>query len=126
MGNNDALNLTVFSDASLGNLPDGGTQGRILIGLMGEGWKFSPLFWQSKRIRRLVRSTLAGETLALSDGIDNAIFLATLFSDLTTGNADLNAPPLVCVTDNHSLSDALKSTKQVTEKRLRLEKNSTC
>lgn len=121
LGNNDALNLTVFSDASLGNLPDGGTQGGTLITLMGERGKFSPLCWQSKRIRRVVRSTLAGETLAMSDGIDNALFLATLFSELTTGTAELNAPSLVCVTDNHSLYDALKSTKQVTEKRLRLD-----
>ena len=121
LGNNDALHLTVFSDASLGNLPDGGTQGGTLITLMGENGKFSPLSWQSKRIRRVVRSTLAGETLAMSDGIDNAIFLATLFSELTTGTPDLNGPRLVCVTDNHSLYDALKSTKQVTEKRLRLD-----
>ncbi len=92
-----------------------------MIGLMGEGGKFSPLCWQSKKIRRVVRSTLAGETLALSDGIDNAIFLTTLFSELTTGNAELNTPLLICVTDNHSLFDALKSTKQVSEKRLRLE-----
>ncbi len=88
---------------------------------MGEGGKFSPLCWQSKKIRRVVRSTLAGETLALSDEIDNAIFLTTLFSELTTGNAELNTLPLICVTDNHSLFDALKSTKQVSEKRLRLE-----
>lgn len=120
LGNNDALNLVVFSD-SLGNLPDGGTQGGTLIVLMGERGKFSPLCWQSKRIRRVVRSTIAGETLAMSDGIDNAIFLATLFSELTTGNAKLNVPSLVCVTDNRSLFDALKSTKQVTEKRLRLD-----
>lgn len=57
----------------------------------------------------------------MADGIDSAIFLATLFSELTAGNVELNTPPLVCVTDNHSLFDALKSTKQVTEKRLRLE-----
>lgn len=121
LGDNNALNLIVFSDASLGNLPDGGTQGGTLIALMGQNGKFSPLCWQSKRIRRVVRSTLAGETLAMSDGIDNAIFLATLFSELTTGSAGLNALPLICVTDNHSLFDALKSTKQVTEKRLRLD-----
>lgn len=57
----------------------------------------------------------------MSDGIDNAMFLATLYSELTTGEAGLNTLPLICVTDNHSLFDALKSTKQVTEKRLRLE-----
>lgn len=121
LGDNDALTLTVFSDALLGNLPDGGTQGGTLITLMGDTGKISLLCWQSKRIRRVVRSTLAGETLAMSDGIDNAVFLATLFSELTSGTTELNAPALVCVTDNHSLYDALKSTKQVTEKRLWLD-----
>jgi len=32
-----------------------------------------------------------------------------------------NKLPLICVTDNHSLFDTLKSTNLVTEKRLRLE-----
>ena len=53
--------------------------------LMGEDGKFSPICWQSKRIRRVVRSTLAGETLALADGIDSAFYLATIYSELTTG-----------------------------------------
>lgn len=91
-----------------------------LILLMGENGKFSPLSWQSKRVKRIVRSTLAGETLAMSDGIDNSIFLSILFSELTTGDAE-HAPPIICVTDNHSLADAIKSTKSVSEKRLRLE-----
>lgn len=99
----NALNIVVFSDASLGNLPDGDTQGGTLIVLMGERGKFSPLSWQSQRISHVVRSSLAGETLAMSDGRDNAIFLVTLFSELTTGNAEMNAPLVVCVTDNHSV-----------------------
>ena len=56
----EKLQLVVFSDASLGNLPHGGTQGGHLILLMGQNGKFSPLSWQSKKIRRVVRSTLAG------------------------------------------------------------------
>ena len=59
--------------------------------------------------------------MALADGIDNAIFLATLFSELTVGDCKHRGLPIVCVTDNHSLLDAVKSTKSVTEKRLRLE-----
>ena len=35
--------------------------------------KFSPICWNSKKIRRVVRSTLAGETLAMADGIDSAM-----------------------------------------------------
>ena len=65
LGKDDSLKLVVFSDSSMGNLPDGGTQGGHLILLMGENGRFSPICWQSKRIRRVVRSTLAGETLRL-------------------------------------------------------------
>lgn len=85
LGRDSVLKMIVFSDASFGKLSDGGTQGGHFITLMGENGKFSPLSWQSKRVKRVVRSTLAGETLAMSDSIDNAIFLATLFSELTTG-----------------------------------------
>ena len=69
----------------------------------------------------MVRSTLAGETLALAEGIDTAIFLATLYSELTTGTADPKTVPIICVTDNKSLCEAIKSTKHVSERRLRLE-----
>ena len=36
LGKDDSLKLVVFSDSSMGNLPDGGTQGGHLILLMGE------------------------------------------------------------------------------------------
>ena len=64
-----------------------------------------------------MRSTLAGETLAMSDGIDKAIFHATLFSELTPGSA-AHAPPIICVTDS---AKGLKSTKSISEKILGLE-----
>lgn len=118
LGKGSSLKLVVFSDSTMGNLPYGGTQGEHL---MGEDGRFSPQCWQTKRIRRVVRSTLPGETLVLGDGIDSAVFLATLYSELTTGDCTCNNIPIVCVTDNHSLFDYVMSTKSVTEKRLRLE-----
>lgn len=121
LGDSKYHKLVVFSDSSMGNLSDGGTQGGHFVMLMGEDGKFSPICWQSRRIRRVVRSTLAGETLALADGIDSAVFLATLYSELMVGDGTRNILPITCVTDNHSLLDAVKSTKCVTEKRLRLE-----
>lgn len=120
LGKDSNLKIVTFTDASFANLSDGGTQGGHLIVLMGDNGLFSPISWQSKRIKRIVRSTLAGETLAMSEGIDNAIFLSTLFSELYAGSTD-HCVPIVCVTDNFSLVDALKSTKFVAEKRLRLE-----
>ena len=76
----------MFSNASLGNMPNGGCQGGYLILLVGESGKFSPIWWNSKKIRRVVRSTLAAETLALAEGIDNGIFLCTLLAELMYGN----------------------------------------
>ncbi|KAL5006315.1 hypothetical protein ScPMuIL_015121 [Solemya velum] len=122
VGVQEKLKLVLFNDASLGNLPDGGTQGGHFIVLMGPDGLFSPICWQSKRIRRVVRSTLAGETLALADGVDNCIFLSTLYMELTKGvSQPSEVLPITCVVDNHSLYDAIKSTKFVADKRLRLE-----
>lgn len=107
LGKDNSLKLEVFRDSSMGNLPDGGQ----LVMLMGENGRLSPICRQSKRIRRAVRSTLATEILALADGIDSA--------ELTRGDCTRNNLPIVCVTDNHSLLVALKSTKvTVTKKKL--------
>lgn len=59
----------MYSDASLGNMPNGGSQGGFIILLAIQSGKFSPIWWNSKKIRRVVRSTLAAETLAMADGI---------------------------------------------------------
>ena len=115
------LSLLVYTDASLGNLPDGGTQGGYIIFLANEKGKVIPICWNSKKIRRVVRSTLAGETLAMAEGIDVAIFVSTLFTELTTGTPAPDGLPLICIIDCKSLHDALKSTTQVGEKHLRLE-----
>ena len=117
------IDLVIFSDSSLGNLCDGGTQGGQFILLRGKSGMFSPLTWQSKRIRRVARSTLAAETLALADAIDNGVFLCTLFNELTCGLSKPENLKVTCITDNHSLFDAMKSTKHVSEKRLRLDIN---
>ena len=61
--------------------------------LEGEDERCIPIFWKSKTLRRVVRCTLAAETLAMADGIDLGVFLATLFSELAYGVAD----PSCCI-----------------------------
>ena len=121
LGTTKNIRLGVFSDASLANLPDGGSQGGNIICLLGENGKASPVSWQSKKIRRIVRSTLTGEALAMSDAVDAAVFLAGLYSELMFNSMSPGLLPIVCITDSYSLLDALKSTKMVSEKRLRIE-----
>ena len=112
--------LVVYSDASLGNLLNGGTQGAYLIGLLGQEGYFSPICWSSKKVRRVVRSTLAGETLAMADDVDSGIYVASLYSELMCGSFDKSLK-IICLTDCKSLYEAVKSQKSVREKRLRIE-----
>ena len=110
LGNGSDIKVLIFSGSSLRNLPDGGTQGGHFIVLIGKNGRISPITWQSKRIWRVVRSTLAAQTLAMADTIYNGVFLTSLFSELMTG--DTNPENIVCLTDCHSLFDALKSTRK--------------
>ena len=99
LGSKNELKLVVFSDASLRNMPNGGSQGGYLILLVGEPGKFSPIWWNSKKIRQVVRSTLVAETLALAEGMDNGIFLCTLLAELMYGKSDPTTFPIECYTD---------------------------
>lgn len=114
----------MYADSSLGNVGGSSTQGGYLIFLVGLNQHFSPICWSSRKVRRVVRSTIAGETLAMVDAIDTAIYLANLFTEIQYGKADPKLVPIVCITDCRSLYEAVHSTKTVTEKRLRLELSS--
>ena len=109
--------IECFSDASFGNLPDCGSQGGMVIFLTSPEGKRCPIYWQSKKIRRVVKSTLAAETLALSDCVEEAVHLSSLISEL------FKIPKLDvrCFVDNRSLVEAVNSSKPVEGKRLRIE-----
>ena len=55
----------------------------------------------------------------MSDGIDGAIFVNALLSEIYFGNT--RSLPIEFITDNQSLVDALKSSKYVSDKHLRIE-----
>ena len=109
------LHFEVYADASLGNNSDGSTQGGFIIFLHSSG-KRIPLAWQSRKLKRIVHSTLAAETLALSDGIDAAIVLRDQMQEGICKKLDI-----FCFTDNKSLLDSINSLKNVSERRLRSE-----
>ena len=124
LGTTENIRLGVFSDASLANLPNGSSQGGNIICRLGENGKASPLSWKTKKIRQIVKSTLTGEALAISNAVDAAVFLAGLYSEFMFNSMSPGLLPIVCITDSHSLLDALKSIKMVSEKHLRIELNS--
>ena len=119
LGKDDNLKLTIYADASQGNLSDGGSQLGYLIFLVGENQKSCLVNWQSKHIKRVVRSSLSAETLALSDAIDDGVYIAELISELLfNGSKQIS---IEVYTDSKSLFDTLNSKKNVTEKRLRID-----
>ncbi|CAC5382061.1 unnamed protein product [Mytilus coruscus] len=116
------VELLLYTNASFGNLSDGGSQGGFVIMVLGENGKINPVTWQSKKIRRVVRSTLASETLALADGIDCATSLATLYNEQIFNKCTSEGGiPVRCVIDNKDLFEAVHSKKNVSEKTMRLE-----
>ena len=113
-----SLSITVFADASFNNLPDGGSQGGYIIFLNDKYNSVVPLSWNSTRLRCVARSTLAPETLAMSDACDSAIFLSHLIEELTKSPKQTN---ITVLTDNQSFFETLKTTKATLDRRLRVE-----
>jgi len=57
----------------------------------------------------------------MCEAIDMAVFIATLFTEITTGKDQPQILPLLCITDCKSLFEAVYSSKYVAEKRLCIE-----
>ena len=119
LGKDDNLKLIIYADASHGNLSDGGSQLGYLIFLVGENQKSCLVNWQSKCIKHVVISSLSAEILALSDAVDDGVYIAELNSELLFNRSKQIS--IGVYTNRKSLFDALNSKKNVTEKRLRID-----
>ena len=89
--------------------------------LQGRNGKYMLLDWQSRKLKRVVKSTLTAETLALQEVIEAAIMIKAMFLEILNVDAHNQILPIKCVTDSKSLHDAVYSTKTLTEKRLKTE-----
>ena len=112
------FSIECFCDSSFGNLNSGGSQGGYLIFLSDEDGKRCPIAWQSKRLRRVVKSTIAAETLALMDAAEAGVFYANLVSQVLA--IPVKSLPVKCYVDNKSLVDAVHSTTAIEDKMLRI------
>ena len=118
----NSVELRVYTDSSFGNLDDGsGSMGGHIVFLKDKTGKCAVLDWKSRKIKRVVRSTLAAETLALGDGLETGMFLKDLYLDLMGPiGRKLKLEALV---DNRSVEVNLRSTSSVDDKRLRRDLN---
>ena len=86
----------------------------ILFFLAGSN-KFAPISWCSRKLKRIVRSTLAAETLAMQDMAENCFLIRNTLCELYEMNMNADVLLVSCITDSKSLYDSVHSTKALTE-----------
>ena len=67
--------IVVFSDASQANIDSVSSVGGHIFLTAGCKKRSAPIAWSSSKIKHVVRSTLAAETLSLSEALNHAIYL---------------------------------------------------
>ena len=116
------ISLYGYSDASLANLPSGRSAiGYVVFAVSNNGQVSAPIAWKSNSTKRVVRSTLAAETSALTDCLDCAFCLSSVFGEILFRVRSLPTVPIFAFTDNQSLVDNAHSTTMPKEHRLRVD-----
>ena len=64
LSNTDNYTLVAYHDAPYANLKDERSQGDVMLSIDNNGKYMSPIAWQSKRIKHVVKRILAAETLS--------------------------------------------------------------
>ena len=103
-----------YSGATYSSLPDGSLQGGMMVFLLGENGKVAPISWQSRKLNRVTKSPLASETLALGEAADSGFLIASMIQEMFNLSS---FPKVECYTDNASLTETLRTSKIVSDKR---------
>lgn len=105
-----------YSDASFGSGPNSSSIGGLIVCLVFPDGTMHPICWRSYKIKRVVRSTLAGETLAVADLLDKVHVLKKTSEFIWSQSLSSSI-----YTDCQSLIDCVFDHRQITEKRLLIE-----
>ena len=123
------VRILAFSDSAFQNMPHSRSQGGQFIAFACEKdaadnankttTSVAAVFWQSQRLRRVVKSTLSAEVLSLSSTLDQAFWIRGLYNEILTGSSGSFQTPIDMKTDCESLVGHVKSLRNhPTEKRL--------
>jgi hypothetical protein len=112
----ETLRLQVYSDASYANNADGSSQLGYIIFLTDATGECQPILWSSHKSRRVTRSVLGSETMALADAFDTAYALKHDIEMIMKQRI-----PIVISTDSLSLFDVITKASTTAEKRLMID-----
>ena len=108
-----------YSDASFVNLPEGKSQGGCIVFLVEENRNAVPVSWRSRKVKRVVKTTLNAETLALDESAIQSFCLKQVLAEII--NLFAEELSIIISTDNQSLFESPYSAKIVDDKCLLLD-----
>ena len=114
-----------WSDAAVGNRPNGGSTGGHLIVatspkmLQGQKTAVNVIAWKSGRLKRIARSSLSAEVQAFSEAEEELMFVRLQWAEMLGKDIPLKTPesvvslvPAAMVTDARSLYDVVQKGDQ--------------
>ena len=113
-----SVKISVFCDASYANLYNGSSQGGFIVFLSDKTSLCAPISWASRKLRRVVKSTLAAETLAATEAVDSAFMISKILCEILDEKSNRE---IVVHTDNKSLYDTVRTSNVAADKRLRVD-----
>ena len=118
--NPEEVVFVAWSDAALGNRPNGGSTGGYYIAaagpilLEGKATNINGISWRSGKLQRVARSSLAAEVQAFSEAEEELMFVHLQWAEMVGQDLPLRHPeecvkkiPGVMVTDAKSLFDVI-------------------
>ena len=96
-------------------MPNAGSQGGFISFFIDKNGLYSPITWQSRKIRRVVKSTIGAECLAAVEAAENTIYYATLLKDVLKFDRKIDTR-VFC--DNRNLVHAAHSSTNLEDRRL--------
>ena len=118
----NSLQFMCFSDASFANiLLEKRSSGEGYLTLLCDNkGKSAILYWKSKKINRVVHSTISAEGLSLVDSIGDAVYMRKILEEILYKDTRAHRIPIHMYVGSKQLFKAVSSNHMVTEKLLRI------
>ena len=94
-GSIEEASILCYCDSSFRNLKGENSQGGHILFLQGSNGKVSAVIWQSKKFKKMVKSTLAAEALALDESADACFYVRTLLCEICEKNEESIFPIII-------------------------------
>ena len=78
LGNIELCSIICFSDAAFANLKNGSSQEGLIIFLYKSDKNYATISWKSRKIQQVVRSTLAAETFAMEEALEQCYTIRSM------------------------------------------------